>query len=319
MQKNVFCQDVHFSQFFSSPLNLNPSHTGNFIGDWRISNIYRNQWSQIGNPFQTVSFGFDNQIYIKDEKLSLGLVYLNDQSGGSYLVSDKVYFCLAYHKNVGKNILSGGVQTGYVKKSPKRFTFPDQFDKNTGTFNPDLNTGATFSTNEASYLDINVGLNLKLNLGKFKPEIGGALFHVTKPNETLLGNDDVLPIRKVAHFGGYLDLGKGKKIEPNVLFMEHEKASDLLMGANFVLPVGSDKMKSIYVGGYYRDGLSRNYDAGIIVMGMNFNKLDIGVSYDINISGLSEITNNKGAFEISIIYTSFSSIIKEITVPCERY
>ncbi|MBL4576991.1 MAG: hypothetical protein JKX74_00885, partial [Flavobacteriales bacterium] len=32
---NVNAQDIHFSQFSSSPLTLNPGHTGAFDGDVR--------------------------------------------------------------------------------------------------------------------------------------------------------------------------------------------------------------------------------------------------------------------------------------------
>ena len=36
-------QDPHFSQFFSSPLTLNPAFTGKFFGTYRVAGNYRNQ------------------------------------------------------------------------------------------------------------------------------------------------------------------------------------------------------------------------------------------------------------------------------------
>ncbi|MGN6166347.1 MAG: type IX secretion system membrane protein PorP/SprF, partial [Flavisolibacter sp.] len=42
----AFGQDLHFSQFFNSPLTTNPANTG-FIpdGDFRLGINYRDQWS----------------------------------------------------------------------------------------------------------------------------------------------------------------------------------------------------------------------------------------------------------------------------------
>ena len=37
-------QDIHFSQFGNSPINLNPGLTGAFGGDMRFVANYRNQW-----------------------------------------------------------------------------------------------------------------------------------------------------------------------------------------------------------------------------------------------------------------------------------
>ena len=42
-------QDPNFSQFFASPLTLNPALTGKFDGVYRIAGNYRNQWPTINN------------------------------------------------------------------------------------------------------------------------------------------------------------------------------------------------------------------------------------------------------------------------------
>ena len=47
-------QDPNFSQFFASPLTLNPALTGKFDGVYRIAGNYRNQWPTISNAFVTV-------------------------------------------------------------------------------------------------------------------------------------------------------------------------------------------------------------------------------------------------------------------------
>ena len=40
----ALAQDRHFSQFYSSPLTLNPALTGAFDGKYRVGTNYRDQW-----------------------------------------------------------------------------------------------------------------------------------------------------------------------------------------------------------------------------------------------------------------------------------
>ena len=57
-----FAQDIHFSQFNNSPLNLNPAQTGLFNGDWRFVGNLRNQWSSVPVPYRTFSLSTDTTL-----------------------------------------------------------------------------------------------------------------------------------------------------------------------------------------------------------------------------------------------------------------
>ncbi|HYK55270.1 MAG TPA: type IX secretion system membrane protein PorP/SprF, partial [Flavisolibacter sp.] len=52
-------QDPNFSQFFASPLTLNPALTGKFDGAFRVAGNYRNQWPTINNAFTTATVSVD--------------------------------------------------------------------------------------------------------------------------------------------------------------------------------------------------------------------------------------------------------------------
>ena len=52
-------QDPNFSQFFASPLTLNPAMTGLFDGTFRVAGNYRNQWPTINNAFLTKTASVD--------------------------------------------------------------------------------------------------------------------------------------------------------------------------------------------------------------------------------------------------------------------
>ena len=47
-------QDQHFTQFFASPLTLNPALTGTFDGKYRVAFIYRDQ-----EPYKTFAGAID--------------------------------------------------------------------------------------------------------------------------------------------------------------------------------------------------------------------------------------------------------------------
>src|SRR5436190_24180956 len=51
--KDSYAQDPNFSQFFVSPLTLNPALTGKFNGDVRVAGNYRDQWPEISKAYIT--------------------------------------------------------------------------------------------------------------------------------------------------------------------------------------------------------------------------------------------------------------------------
>src|SRR3982751_3598055 len=82
-------QDPNFSQFFVSPLTLNPALTGKFDGIYRIAGNYRNQWPTFNNAFTTATISFDAGI-LKDrlpdiDQFGIGLLGFTDKSGNGIL------------------------------------------------------------------------------------------------------------------------------------------------------------------------------------------------------------------------------------------
>src|SRR5258706_6052270 len=90
----LHAQDLHFSQFFNSPLSTNPANTG-FIpdADYRLGANYRNQYSSImAVPYKTISVFGDAQVFrdkLENGWLGLGGVILRDVAGSGSLTSTK--------------------------------------------------------------------------------------------------------------------------------------------------------------------------------------------------------------------------------------
>ena len=60
--KSLHAQDPSFSQFFSSPLNINPALTANINADWRLISNFRDQWVGPASPFVTGTISFDTKV-----------------------------------------------------------------------------------------------------------------------------------------------------------------------------------------------------------------------------------------------------------------
>ena len=63
----------------------------------------------------------------------------------------------------------------------------------------------------------------------------------------------------------------------------------------------------VFFGAYYR-----HQDAVIPVVAMDYRSFRVGLSYDVNISSLSEASGGKGGFEISLGYTGCISSVVDV-------
>src|ERR1700712_3413113 len=89
MPQSAIAQDPAFSQFFSSPLSLNPALTGKFNGQLRVAGNYRNQWPQINNAFITETVSVDGNILngklAEGDAWGVGLLAMSDKTANGIL------------------------------------------------------------------------------------------------------------------------------------------------------------------------------------------------------------------------------------------
>jgi type IX secretion system PorP/SprF family membrane protein len=317
----VHSQDLHFSQFSQSPLFVNPAYTGMFDGNWRFSNNYRTQWSAVGNPFSTISVGFDKPFKLRKGGVGLGVFVANDQSGSAVLTANKIFLSLSYHRKFGKHKLFMGAQAGYVLESFEidPLTFPSQYNDNTGLFDSGMPNYLDNWDDNINYPDINLGIAWTANLNGLVPIVGFSVFHVNSPPVSLLKEDAKLSPRFAANASTYIPLKNRWYVKPDIYTNFQKTASNYLAGGtigyNFPLEEFMDK---VYAGAEVRTQF-HSTDALVAVIGFGFMGLDVGLSYDLNISGLSKATNMRGAFEVSLVYTNFVSELNRISIPCDRF
>lgn len=315
-------QDIHFSQFYASAFAINPAQTGNFNGNWRLSNDYRSQWKSVSKPYVTNAIAYDQPFFVLGQKIGAGFTWINDASGIANLQVNKFIFSGSYFKAFGPNNFRAGYQVGYVQKSftYNGITFPSQLG-DLGYFDGKLPSGEEEKNYQLSYIDMNAGLLWNRKFGKFNPEIGLSFFHINKPNETFFGGKNALPIRTAFTFGGSYQLNASIVILPHILYMRQQGATDFMFGTNIGYSLGANKLniKYLYAGALVRSDVITATDAGIAIVGIHFRAMDVGFSYDMNVSRLKIASGYKGATELSFIYTGLSTHLNKTQIPCDRY
>ena len=119
----LLAQDPQFSQFFSSPLTLNPALTGNFNGTTRMVGNIRSQNADYNNAYNTKTASVDFNLLgnrIKQfDRLSMGVLFLSDQTGNKVLTNNHLGLSLSYMKALDeeqKRSVSIGFQAVYNNK-----------------------------------------------------------------------------------------------------------------------------------------------------------------------------------------------------------
>ena len=298
-------QDLHFSQYYNTPLLVNPANTGfNPDFDFRAGVNYRNQWASVGSPYKTTSAWGDVKLLgnrIENGWIGLGGMLWKDQAGSGSLTGTTGMVSLAYHQMLGYNsLLSGGFSVGYTQKriDVTKLTFDDQwngvfFDANIPSFEP-------FATNQVSYVDLQAGINYAYFASEnFYFNAGVSVMHINTPRETFFDasvSNNEISRRYNVFLNASVKVVDTWILNPNVYVSMVGNSREILAGINANRDLGDNGARQLIMGVYYR-----NNDAIIPLFGYQINDLKMTFNYDATISTLSKSNLTRGAYEISIV------------------
>ncbi len=301
-------QDPNFSQFFASPLTLNPALTGKFDGTFRVAGNYRNQWPTINNAFVTktvsVDFGVMKNRIPEFDQFGVGILGFTDRAGDGVLVTNAAGLSVAYHKGLdedGFHQIGAGFQGSYVNKrlDVTKVYFEDEltpFGFVPGT------TGEIFTNNQinVSYVDINAGILYNGSTNGYNNfYIGASMYHINRPKESFQGGEFILAARTTLQAGGKIPVGSYHAVHFAANHSMQAKAKNTVVGGAFSYNVNNNEENptNLYIGGWYRFN-----DAAIPYIGLEFAGIHIGATYDANTSSLKPASNSRGGMELSLIY-----------------
>jgi type IX secretion system PorP/SprF family membrane protein len=317
-------QDKHFSQYWASPIQLNPAFTGKFDGTLRVAGNYRNQWPDINKAFITQSASVDFKI-MKDkinfnDTWGVGLAAFSDQSASGVLVANNLAVSTAYHKGLdedGNHQLGVGFQLAYMEKSlntsSTKLQFGDALTPN-GWTNVTSDVLANRSL-RVSHLDLNAGV---LYSGSTNENnnfyLGASVYHITRPKESFVGANYLANPRFTTYGGGYFNISDRAVLYGSALHSQQAKTSETLLGSAIGYTPNPDAVKpSTVFGGAW----VRLNDAVIPYLGLEVGDYKFGFSYDINTSRLRTASQGRGGVELSLIYIRRPNTDKGI--PCPKF
>jgi type IX secretion system PorP/SprF family membrane protein len=305
-------QDLHFSQWFNSPLTTNPANTG-FIpdADYRIGANYRNQYSTVMTvPYKTMSIFGDAQVMrnrIDNGWLGIGGVILHDVAGTGKLTSTKIYGSLAYHQMLGiSSLLTAGFNAGWVNKriNTADLKFPDQFDGK--FFDNTIQTDAILDNPNINYFDVQVGANYAYFPTENIYVNGGvSVHHLNRPRESFFstdaaGTDARISPRYIAFANASLKVNEMIIVNPMAYYTRQAQSSELVGGATLQYNLSGDGEAQLIGGLFVRPG-----DAFVPMVGFSWKNVRLTFSYDATTSSLKNYNASRGAYEFSIINHGF--------------
>jgi len=327
----VFAQDPSYSQFFASPLTLNPALTGKFNGDLRVAGNYRNQWPTVNKAYITSGVSVDLPILQSSlregDRWGIGVIAMTDKTANGILNSNYFGLSTAYHKTIDQDGLHTigvgfqGVYAGRTLDGP-RLHFVDGLQLD-GTWLPSASEPINLQVVTTSYFDLNAGIlyNGSLN-GSNAVYFGVAMYNINQPKASFFGTDDItVPTRLTVHGGGYFPSpNTGKTWYVSALYNRQATGSEFVFGGALELSASTEENKivNVYIGAWTR--LNNVGDAIIPYVGMDYGSFNLGMSYDVNVSGFKVASQSQGGIEISLIYIFKKSIDGgQHEVQCPRF
>lgn len=313
----VNAQDIHFSQFGNTPLNLNPALAGVFGGDMRFVGNYRNQWKTVPVPYNTFSGSVENKIYWAKNKfdrfLTGGLLLNYDRQGSLNLTSLSIGIPISATLPIRKNtFLTLGVTPAFGQRSfgTNKISFDAQWQNR--VYDPYADTRETqlFQTQNLKYFDLNVGGNIRIQAPtkRSRLDLGAAVHHINRPyhdfwSVTLDNPGNVrLYDRLCLHGNTLIQLSERFDFLAQGVYQKQGGYREIVYGGGVRMHLNRDlhHEMAIQIGLDYRQ---RFQDALIPRVEFLYRTWQIGVSYDVN--GLSDaeiVTNGRGGPELSLIY-----------------
>ncbi len=325
---STYGQDLHFTQFFRLPGQLSPALQGNALYQFQAALDYREQWQSLGAPYQTLAGDLAYRFNYGFDHVSATLTWSTDQSGAGQLQMNRLHGGLAYQHQWDWFNISIGLQLGLIQMKMNEATFPRQYDPSTGYFDLSINNGENLYNRPQSAPDLNSGLAVETHAGQTKINASYGLYHVNTPDFSLSGTGSTAgyPMRHQFFVQAETPLA-ALILNPMLYYSMQDAAQELVLGMNayYQLPGTDDDPVALSPGLFWRNNVHHDYglaatDALMVYTGLLYHWLDLGLSYDLNVSGLRDVSHYRGGFELSLAYRyKVLHEYKQITVPCIRY
>lgn len=301
----VRSQDIHFSQFFSHPLYVNPANAGFGEQTWRFVLGSKSQWNSFTNAYGTYTFSADTRLPLnlgRAVRPAAGLLVSTDKAGdaGFGFTSFNLSLGAAWQLPGKAGLVSVAVMPGFIQYSLQfsELYFDSQFDGS--AYNPATSAGEPLAGSDLLLGDLSAGLLYSSALfGERKPLLVGlSLYHLNQPQLSLYGDKTArLPAKWQFHSQMEFPLNARLILIPQIYWTSQNSHREILMGAQAKVFFPGQTINPHYFGLHVRPG-----DAAVLSWVFGYSGFLIGLSYDINLSSLATVSRGRGGFEFSLQY-----------------
>lgn len=307
-----FSQDIHFSQFDETPLQLNPSNAG-LQYETRANINYKSQWQSVNAPFKTMAASFDKR-FLKKKKhqLGVGVDFFKDDASNSSITSIQANASINAIINIDdKSKIAGGLMVGFAQRSINTggYTWGNQY--NGVKYDGSKATGENIIGNSLAYLDLGAGIQYSFGSKQMyvsandakRVNIGFSVFHPNRPSYTFTDDGSRLYMKFVFHGDASLGIPNSNVVlKPSYIVFKQGPSTEITPGMQVQYVLGErskytriKKFTAFTIGAYYRAK-----DAVIALAKLEFAGYSVGLSYDVNLSKLRTVSQTRGGFEISL-------------------
>jgi len=311
----TFGQDFHYTQYFMSPLGMNPALAGAFHGSYRINGIYRDQYrGAAGTAFGGFSLNVDAPIIRglrKQDWLGVGLRIEQNTSGDFGQRLNFFALTAAYHIALNKKQTSNftiGAQYGTGGYSYRLLQNGD-----TGR---SISQMGSLSTQETNFnASVAMGEN-RIDGGSLNDLTAGILYNRKNPktnSDFKLGfavegilNPDLSQSQNrrdrkgigLHGFGSYeFEMSQRASLTSGAYYFSLRGASAVIVNSIYNYKLKPEDKFTLH-GGL---GL-RNARAVLVYLGATYNGIRIGLAYDLDIGASTPATNNHKSLELGVTY-----------------
>jgi type IX secretion system PorP/SprF family membrane protein len=218
----------------------------------------------------------------------------------------------AYTKSLNvenSQFLTAAIQAGIGQRNLNfdNLNFQDEFN---GRDRYDGTTSEKFPSNNFAYPDMATGLNYTISPRRNTSiYIGAAMHHLFSPNIAFFDSDKggvkKLDRKYSLHASAQLPMGLRNSFLPRAYVAVQGGHAQLNLGTNFRLQFTDYGTTAFHLGAWARGVRSNKtvgFDAASVMVGYELNNFLLGMSYDLNLKGISAYSRNQGTFEISLGY-----------------
>jgi type IX secretion system PorP/SprF family membrane protein len=297
-------QDIHFSQFYNTPLFTNPAATGYFDGTYRFNGVVRRQWAAVSaQPYQTFGGAIDMNSPFNLKGTGVGINVAQDVTGLSTFSTFSANVSLAGRLKLGSNkswIIGAGGAFGYLSQSVdySKLKFESQFDGK--YFDPNMLSNEFLGSINYAWTNVSLGGFIQKKWSERTNVLLGYstynLFLQNRGSGLAFYPEQRQSFQALTSF----KLLSRLNLTPGVQVMFQGQSQEYLFGTSvkYYLKNTPLEKQAIMLGGW-----ARLSDAGIVSLGFQQNQLTIGATYDINYSPFNVATNYRGGWEFAVIYT----------------